>query len=184
MGKILWIDTETTGVDPKVNSMVQLAALVEIDGRIKEKINLLFQPLPGRQIHPKAIEVNGRDEKELVGFPPARISILALKARLKKYINPYDKTDKFVAAGYNVDFDTGFLRETWFASGGRFGPGSWIFNVSIDVRTRVAERVAKECLRLPNYKLTTVCENFGVDLACAHDAMSDIEATRELYYKL
>jgi len=34
-------------------------------------------------------------------------------------------------------------------------------------------------LSLPNYKLQTVCEHFGVQID-AHDALSDIKATREL----
>ena len=33
--KICWIDTETTGLDPRKHDVIQLAALVEIDGKIE-----------------------------------------------------------------------------------------------------------------------------------------------------
>ena len=97
----------------------------------------------------------------------------------------YDRDDKFIAAGFNVNFDLDFLRETWFATGGKYGPGSWIFNCPIDVRTTVAEAIGWDKLRLPNFKLGTVCEYYGVELGeDAHDAMADIEATRKLYHAL
>jgi len=38
-------------------------------------------------------------------------------------------------------------------------------------------------IELENYKLETVCAHFGITLY-AHNAISDIKATRELYYLL
>lgn len=35
--KILWIDTETTGLDPDKHGIIQLAMIVDIDGQIKGK---------------------------------------------------------------------------------------------------------------------------------------------------
>jgi DNA polymerase III epsilon subunit-like protein len=36
---------------------------------------------------------------------------------------------------------------------------------------------------LPDYKLSTVCAHYGIDIK-AHEALSDIQATRELTLKL
>jgi len=178
--KLFWFDTETTGVDCRQNSMVQLGAIIEIDGVIKEEIEFLFQPLPGRKIDPVALEINRRTEAELMEFPHPSIGITALKKKLSKYVNKFDKTDKFVQVGFNVMFDCDFLRQTWVAAGDRYGPGSYMFNCPWDVRTDVAKLICRSGLRLKNYKLGTICKHFGIKLEKEHDAIADVRATREL----
>lgn len=37
MKKVLWIDTETTGLNPKVHGLREVAFIVEVDGVEKEK---------------------------------------------------------------------------------------------------------------------------------------------------
>jgi len=41
MGKVFWFDCETTGIDPRRCAIIQLAGLIEINGKIDEKVNLL-----------------------------------------------------------------------------------------------------------------------------------------------
>lgn len=180
INKLFWFDTETTGVDCRQNSMVQLGAIIEIDGIIQEEIELLFRPLPGRIIAPKALEINGRTEAELMEFPDASIGIAALKKKLSKYVNKFDKNDKFVQVGFNVMFDCDFLRQTWVAAGDQYGPGSYMFNCPWDVRSDVAKLICRTGLRLKNYKLETICKHFGIEIDNAHDALADVRATREL----
>ena len=36
MSKIAWIDTETTGLNPKEHALIQLSGIIEIDGCVKE----------------------------------------------------------------------------------------------------------------------------------------------------
>ena len=115
-----------------------------------------------------------------MAFPSAVIGITALKKKLSQYVDRYDHDDKFVPVGFKVDFDSDFLRETWFAVGDKYGPGSYIFNCSWDIRADVAKMICRCGLRLPNYKLSTICEHFGISLKGAHDALVDIKGTREL----
>jgi len=160
--------------------MVQLAGIIEVDGEVKEEFNLFFQPLFGRKIELSALKVNGRTEAELMLFPSAAESMTALKAIFDKYINSRDRKDKFVAAGFNVNFDCDFLRETWFQVGDKYGPGSYIFNCPWDIRSDVARLIIKTGLRLKDYKLGTICRHFGIDMAGAHNAIMDVRATRVL----
>jgi len=183
LGKIFWADTETTGLDPKRNSLIELAGIIEIDGEIKEDIRLLFRPIGGRSINPEALKTNGRTLKELAGFPAPWEGVLNLKKTLGKYVDKYDPNDKFVVAGYNVGFDVGFIRETFLYCGDKYY-GSWFFNTPLDVWTVVAFFVGFMKLRLPNYKLGTVCKHFGVKLKDAHTALADIYATRALCRRL
>ena len=122
MRKVFWFDTETTGLDEKENSMIQLAGLVEINGVVKKEVNILFRPFKNKTINPKALEVNGRTIEEIMNFPPPQIGIAQLKSILKKYVNPFVPEDKLVPAGCNVNFDIEFLRETWSLAGDQHEP--------------------------------------------------------------
>ena len=181
--KILWFDTETTGIFPSKHSMVQLAAVVDIDGKAVEIRSFNFKPLEGRSIDKASLTINNLSEKDILNYPEAKESILELKKFLGHYVDKYNTADKFVPAGYNIRFDVNFLYSTWKAAGDKYGPGSYIFSCPIDVMSLVGMMVAKG-MRLQNYKLETLCKSFGVDLFTAHDAVSDIKATRRLYYKL
>ena len=44
--------------------------------------------------------------------------------------------------------------------------------------------IAKAKLNLPSYNLQSLCEYFGIDNKIAHSALSDAEATLEVYKKL
>lgn len=181
MGKIFWFDCETTGVNASINAIIQISGLIEIDGEILESLNFNVKPFTGAQIDKRALEVNKITEKELLDFPSHMVVYGKLITILSKYIAKYDTTDKFVLAGYNVGFDDGFLRNFFLLNNDKYY-GSYFAWPKIDVAHCVAEEYSKG-LRLINFKLETLCKQFGISIA-AHDAMSDIIATRDLYYKL
>ena len=180
--KILWLDSETTGTDPMKNDVVQLACLVEIDGNIKHKQKFKMRPINGGAIDPEALELNGLTQEEIARYPTAESSLQTLKKMLSRYVDKFDRSDKFVPAGFHVKFDLDFLRQAFLKTGDQYF-GSWIFNAAIDVQTFVAVAVARYGVRVENFKLSTLCARFGVPIV-AHEAMSDIEATRALHGKL
>lgn len=183
MGKIFWFDTETTGLDPQRNALIQIAGIIEVNGIVKERLELLVRPPKGTYIDKAALKVNKRTVEELMDFPDARVSLVGLKKTLGKYIDKFNKKDKFVPAGFNVNFDIGFLRQMFVRCGDKYY-GSWFYNCPIDVWTLVGQAIAMRGLWLPNYKLTTCCDYFGIDIEHAHDAIDDIEATRMLYNRI
>jgi DNA polymerase III epsilon subunit-like protein len=186
--KVLWVDLETTGTNPIRNGIVQLAALVDIDNHLEAELNLKMAPLAKAEIDPEALAVNEVTEEEIRGYPHQSDQYATFVALLSQYINRYEKLDKFILAGYNINaFDEPFLRQLFMDNaatrrdrkyGGYFG--SWFFWPKRDVQVYLAEHIAEHGLRLPNFKLATVCEHFGIPID-AHDALSDIQATRTLY---
>ena len=178
MEKIFWLDCETTGLDPQKNALIQIAALIEIDGKIKNRLNLFLKPLDIDKVDPKALELQGRTIEEIKKYPPPEKSFKILKEEMSLFVDKFDKHDKFVMAGYYVKFDIDFLRAFFEKLNDNYF-GSWFFSVSYDVQFLIAQQIIKKSLRTPNYKLSTMCEKFGVKIK-AHDAMSDIMATREL----
>ena len=107
--KILYFDVETTGLDEKVCEIVQIAGIIEIDGEIKEKFNLLMKPTPNAKITEESLEVIGKTKEELLSYPPQIIVYDKFKKILESYVNKYDKTDKLKLVGHNVGFDFNFL---------------------------------------------------------------------------
>ena len=182
--KILWLDTETTGLDPKLNDIWQLAYLIEIDGEVKEEGEMMIRPSNMDTVEDDALKIGGvtREELESLDYTIAD-AVEDLKDVFGKYVDKYDRKDKFVVAGYFVRFDIDFLREMFFKSGDRYGIGSWCFTCLLDVPSFVAIGVAKYGMRFQNFKLETVCKKLGVEFK-AHDALEDIKATRVLYEAL
>ena len=182
--KRLWIDCETSGLDPKLNDIWQLAYLIEIDGEVIEEGEMMIRPSNMDTIEDKALEVGGitKEELEKIDYT-IKDAVEDLKDVFGKYVDKYDKEDKFVVAGYFIHFDYQFLREMFFKSGDRYGIGSWCFTCLLDVPSFISIGVAKYGMRFPNFKLETVCKKLDVPLK-AHNALSDIKATRILYEAL
>ncbi len=182
--KILWIDCETTGVDPKKNDIWQLAYLIEIDGEIVDGENLFIRPYNVKNITEEACEIGGTTIEKLLEIELSlKQAIANIKSKFALYINKFDRNDKFVIAGYWVHFDAGFLRQSFKKAGDKYGIGSWCFSPCLDVASFVAVAIAKHGFRFPNYKLETVCDRLGIPIK-AHDALSDVYATRTLYAAL
>jgi len=186
--KVLWIDLETTGTNSAIHAIVQLAALVEIDNEIVEEIDLRMRPMSKHEIDPEALEKNGLEEDEIITWEHPSVQYERFLTFIERYINRYEKTDKFILAGYNINaFDEPFLRQMFVDNaktrkerkyGGYFG--SWFFWPKRDVQTYVAEHIVGHSLRLENYKLETICKRYGIPIE-AHNALSDVHATRTLY---
>jgi DNA polymerase-3 subunit epsilon len=175
--KILWLDTETTGLDPNRNDIWQLAALVEIDGVIVEEVDLKLAPISSAFIDAEALKMSKHSIDDLMNLPSAQVGMGKFKQVLGKYVNKFDKDDKFVVGGYCVNFDLDFLRSTFAKCGDKYF-GSWFFNAFIDVRSFVA-LLPTYGMRFDNFKLVTLCADLGIQLK-AHDALEDIKATRTL----
>lgn len=186
MGKSFWFDVETTGVDPEYCAIVQLAGIVEVGGKPVEEVELKMRPFDGADISMEALSVNSMTIEQVNSFEPWEKGMKKLIKLFDQYVDRYDKQDKMVVMGYRVDFDSSFLRAYFKRMGGdiaKFGYGSRFFNCPVDVMTLVGMHVLDQDIRLQNFKLSTVCAHFGIDLD-AHDAMNDIRATRRLYQVL
>ncbi len=180
--KILWFDVETTGLDPQKNDPVQIAGMVEIDGEVMGSFNYHCQPISFENVSPKALEINGLTMEDLKGFkPPAEVKD-QLTDFLSGHCDKFAPNDKFYPAGYNARFDVDFLA-AWFTKLGDKYLGSWWNWKYIDPLPHLFLADYRGEISLKNYQLKTVCESYGIPLD-AHDALSDVRATRTLCVKL
>jgi DNA polymerase III epsilon subunit-like protein len=180
--KILWIDTETTGLSDWKNGIIQISGFIEIDGEEQESFNFRVRPFPQDEVHSKALEVNGIKRGDLAKFPAPQVVYRKLIDMLDKYIDKFDPADKFELAGYNIGFDKRFLASFFKKNGDNYFH-SYVDYHLLDVMSAVQIWRREFNPKIPNIKLATVCEYFGID-ANFHDAMDDIRATKEVYVKV
>jgi DNA polymerase III epsilon subunit family exonuclease len=154
--ELVVVDVETTGTDPKMSDLVEVAAVkikgTEIVDRWSTFVNP-GRPIVGNQMH-------GITDKDVKGAPSPKEAA--------------DKLLDFVGGativGHNVGFDLGFIEEAK-GDGFRFQPGSYIDTLVI---AREGYPGAE------SYKLGDLARFFGVDLTQNHRALPDAEATANL----
>jgi DNA polymerase-3 subunit epsilon len=178
--KKIYIDTETTGLNPAQNSIHQLAMLFEQDGQIIIQKEFFIKPY--KKVDEKAVEISGKTIQELNEYPNHLDVYPEIVNTLESFINKFNKKDKAFLLGYNVKFDADFMRNLFSDCGDKYF-GSWFWNPPIDIMSLACEYLIEDRESLENFKLPTVCSKLGIDIN-PHDAMSDILATRELYLKI
>lgn len=184
--KIFYFDIETSGLDSKINDILTLSGLIEIDGEVKETIDLKIQPFNWESISDEALKVNGLTREEIKTFLPPREAFLKIQSLFKKYVDPYKKNktseDKLLPAGYNVKFDIDFLNQFWKKNNDNYF-GSFIDYHALDLASIVLFLKYKGLLKFPGYKLVDVANALGITFK-AHEASEDIRITREIGNKI
>lgn len=185
MTKIMYLDLETTGVDAAQNGTIQISGIIEIGGVVKEEINYWVAPFSQDVIEPKALEVNRMTEEDIMGFQNPSIIYMQLINTLQKYVDKFNRKDKFQLVGYNARFDDDFLR-AWFRKNNDKYYGSFFSWPAIDITNLIALKLLNKRHELENFKLMTVARYLGieVDESKAHDAMYDVIKTREMFMHL
>jgi DNA polymerase-3 subunit epsilon len=187
MNKYLWLDSETTGLDPSRHVPHQVACLAYVNGQLVDKINLEFQPYPDAEIEEEALAVSGLTVEDVRNRDlTSEDAYHIFRHMLESHVNKYDRTDKFILCGQNVAFDAGFMN-AWFNRHknkfffGLVHGGAYLDTLLLSLLLEVKKG---KRIFVPDRKLATLCSTMGVDLTNAHDALADIEATRELYIKI
>lgn len=161
LNEFVVFDTETTGLDPQNDSVIQLSAVKYKKLAPVESWNTYLNP--GTPISDGAAAVNGITNKMLEGKP--KINQVA-----KDFL-------AFVGdapiVGYNVDFDLKFM---WCA-GIDLITGRDIYDVMLSAYSLFPKG------SIPNRKLTTVGDALGIEFD-AHDSLEDSLATGEILVQI
>lgn len=174
--KSVFVDSETTGVDPKRHAMIQLAGCIVIDGMVKETFDFKIRPMKGDNYTPDAMAVNKISLEELNTYPESHIQFREFEKMLGKYIDKFNPRDKAHFIGWNADFDAEFVR-AWFGkhSDSKYF-GSWFYFPILDI-CKIAGFLMREIRhQFGNFKLITVAKHLGIefDENTAHNAQVDI----------
>ena len=185
MNKIIFIDTETGGVNTEKSALIQLSGIIRVNKKDVETFNFFIKPFENSEVNEKALEVQGRTLEELKTekYVEEKEVYKQFVNLLDKYVDKYDKTDKFIVAGYNVRFDVDMLKAFFQRHGNNF-LFSYLDSSMLDPLYSIRLlQVAGILPILENNKLETWCKHFGIELK-AHDSLEDVKATKKIIGKL
>ena len=170
----LWIDTETTGLDPVKGEVIEIAIVTETvapdgGGTIIESWATKIAPERIEDASPKALEVNGYTPEAWAGAPTFAEVAPEIARRL---------ASGSVVCGHNVGFDVGFI-EAAFA---RIGSGVRIPYHKLDTVT-LAYAAWNGTGTGPGLSLDKLRKHLGIPLEGSHSALKDALDARTVYYE-
>lgn len=171
----LFLDTETTGLEPDKNAVIQLAAMVVTKtGDSLGEYCSRVRPFDGAIVEGGALAVSRRKFSDLLDAPTE----VEVCLKLRELVG----SRELVFAGYNCQFDQKFIwkmfqRTSVFVK--YVIPEAGPLDVLKD-----AKRLLKKPEQVENHKLTTVAKYFGVLRDGAHDALEDVRMTRDVWRHL
>ena len=166
MARIICFDTETTGLDPEEDHIIEFGAIVYDDkGEELDQFNtLLWTP---KRIPDEAYRVHGISKRQL-----------DLSGKQWDKVGP--EIAQMVASadfwcGQNIEFDIDFLAAALRRIDIKLENKPYLDTL------KVARRFLPD---LPKYKLANICEFIKVPLDQAHRAVHDARATAKAAFKL
>lgn len=179
--KRVFIDVETTGLNPDKNGIIQLSGIIEVSGSLKDQFDFLICPLPTDIVEAKALSISGRTEEEVRKFETPQEVHKKFLALLDKHIDKYNPMDKAWFLGYNGRFDYGFMY-AWFRKLNDKYLNSYFWTPPLDIMALAAEHCKYIRRRMKNFKLFTVARALNIQMdGKAHDALTDIRVSRAIY---
>lgn len=183
--KIIFIDTETTGLSSHKNDIIQIAGLVTEDRKILDEFNFKCQPVNWKTISKQALQVNNTTVEQLKTYELPQATFIHFLKVLEKHFDG----EKFIIAGQNVKaFDWRFIVTFWENHKRYADPDfQYYFDNRLSLDLMDLSRPLKNhgFLDVPNVKLGTIVEALDVKVdGSLHDALADIKATQESFYGL
>jgi DNA polymerase-3 subunit alpha (Gram-positive type) len=157
------VDLETTGLEPNLDSIVEIAAVKVVNGQIVDEKTTLVHP--GIFVPQETTDITGITTEMLIGQPK-------FEEVVEDYLNFIGEDGVFVA--HNADFDFAFFNSHLrrMNKPELKNPCVCTFNLAKVVHPNLAR-----------YGLGALVEVFGVDLPQAHRAIHDARATAHLFTK-
>jgi DNA polymerase-3 subunit epsilon len=183
MEKLFFYDLETTGVKYWRNGIHQMSGAIMIDGEIVEKFNFRVKPFEKAEIEDEALKVGNVTREQIMKYLDMDFVYKELVSMLAKYVDKFNKTDKFHLVGYNNNsFDNAFFRAFFVQNSDQYF-GSWFWPDSIDCYVLASNKFKGERASFPNFQQRTVAKKLGikVDETKLHDAEYDVSLLIQIY---
>ena len=188
MNILLFLDTETTGLNPKKHDIIHIAAVTYYDGEWSGTVNLSCQPFSYENISPAALLVNKLPIEKIKTFDAPTIAFRKFVKSLKNIRDNIGEDAKFRGIAHNAPFDKQFLTQWWGKCVDVIGDSmptmkeliidEWTDTVKIG-----QELLKKDLMVAEGCKLEKLATHFDVKFEGrgAHDALSDTLVLREVF---
>ena len=185
MSKILFYDSETTGLNSNTCGLIEIAGTVVINGIVVDEWEVKMTTFPDDVIEESALEKNGVTMEELQSRQPPENAFFQLIRHLEKHVDRYDKNDKFIVMAYVADFDNRFLRRFFEKNHDNYFR-AWFWHPFIDVMNLTAYVLQDERSKIGSFKQENVADYLGIahDKQKLHGAAYDRDLAMAIYYKL
>lgn len=152
------VDVETTGLNPKVEKIIEIGAVKVINGEITERFQSFLNP--GRKLENRIVALTGITDEMLSGAPSAR----EIMPEFQVFCGDLP------IMGHNLSFDYGFIKRAMVNE-----------RLSFEKQGLDTLKIARKYLpQLESRSLEFLCKHFQITHT-AHRALGDAEATSKLY---
>lgn len=174
--KILFIDTETGGLDPSVNSLLSMAFVVWRKFKIVAVKEILIND-GILNVTEKALEINGivLEEHKKVAVNPSE-AIIMLDQFLDLHFHP---DEKITLGGHNINFDVNFIKNFLSKNGYNFNrrfSHRYVDTATILYYLYLSNKIAQKAISSQE-----AFDFFGITVENRHTALSDAVATTKLF---
>lgn len=192
--KRLFIDLETTGVDPHNNSIIEIAAILVEDGKILSQFEeKCFDPLP-KKVDLGALKVNkvkpSTIRESLTKETPYKSAAVVVESLAEWLLEKLDYGERVEIAGQNPHFDSAFLKAT-FERYGYTGWSSIFSHRLLDTNSIVQPLIEVGILDLKDIPKTggslqriATALNIKFNEDKLHTAMEDAKLSMEVYFSV
>ena len=173
--KILFIDTETGGLNPDKHSILTIALAV-YDG--KNIIELKEIAIQQREyvVTAKALEINNIN---LVEHDKSAISTKDAVNEIIQFIKANFLEEKPVIAGHNIEFDYKFIDKLFLSE--REYLWKYVSHRKIDTCSLINYLMLTGKIQIESASLDSAIKYFNINTASRHTAKDDVIATIDLY---
>lgn len=184
MTKILFFDTETTGLDPQIHGIHQLAGELVINDVLVDSFDYRIAPFASCEIDDEALAVSKTKSSDFWKYNKEFQIHYQLDSFLEKHKNYRDEKDKIFLAGWRApEFDVKFLKAFIQRSDNKKAFDYYFWNSPVDVKTLATQYLLNERPQMNSFSLQPVAKHLGieVDESKLHTAAYDAYLCRMVY---
>lgn len=156
------LDTETTGLEPKEDEVIQLSMLKIENGEVKNCFNKFYKS--HKNIPDRVSKLNGITEEMVKDKPYLEDSLEEIEAFI----------GNSSLIGHNIGFDLNFLEKYFLNKLNKKILNSWDDTM----------KLSKENFYSPKYSLDFLSSRFNHRYFPSHNSLDDCYATYELYERI
>lgn len=183
--KIIFFDTETTGLDPVKCGMHQLAGEIVINDEVVNRFDYRINPFKGCEVDSESLKISNTDSLDFLKYHKEWQISFMFSDLIQKHLDYKNKQDKFFLAGWRApEFDVKFLK-AFFERDSLLKAffDSYFWSNPIDVKTLATHHLMHERQHMNSFSLAPVAKHLGIEVeeSKLHTAAYDAYLCRRVF---